>query len=115
MAESLLDAYTPAQIAKRVEKAGVAKANLSVVPLFALAVLAGAFIAFGAAFYLVAGFRFSLGPGAARRFGVIVFSLGLILIVVCGAELLTGNNLIVMARCDGLIGTPAMFHNWGIV
>ena len=114
-AESLLDAYTPKKIAERVENAGVAKANLSLLPLFALAVLAGAFIAFGATFYLVVGFQFGLGPGAARLFGGIAFSLGLVLIVVGGAELFTGNNLIIMARCDGLIGTPALLRNWGVV
>ncbi|MGB0629216.1 MAG: formate/nitrite transporter family protein [Alphaproteobacteria bacterium] len=102
-------------MAERVEKAGVVKGNMSLVPLFALAVLAGAFIAFGAAFYLVVGFQFGLGPGAARLFGGIAFSLGLVLIVVGGAELFTGNNLIVMARCDGLISTSALLRNWAVV
>lgn len=110
-----LDAYAPAKIAERVATAGVAKATLPLVPLFTLAVLAGAFIAFGAAFYLAVTYQFGAGPGAAKLVGGIVFSLGLVLIVVGGAELFTGNNLIILARCDGLIGTGALLRNWGVV
>tara|TARA_R110000868_G_scaffold1844_11_gene14636 strand:+ start:17727 stop:18554 length:828 start_codon:yes stop_codon:yes gene_type:complete len=110
-----LDAYAPAKIAERVATAGVAKATLSLVPLFTLAVLAGAFIALGAVFYLTVTFQFGPGPGPAKLVGGIVFSLGLVLIVVGGAELFTGNNLIILARCDGLIGTGALLRNWGVV
>lgn len=110
-----LDAYAPAKIAERVATAGVAKATLPLVPLFTLALLAGAFIAFGAMFYLAVIYQFGPGPGAGKLVGSIVFSLGLLLIVVGGAELFTGNNLIIMARCDGLIGTGALLRNWGVV
>jgi formate transporter len=110
-----LDAYAPAKIAERVATAGVAKATLPLVPLFTLAVLAGAFIAFGAMFYLSVTYQFGSVPGAGKLVGGIVFSLGLLLIVVGGAELFTGNNLIILARCDGLIGTGAMMRNWGVV
>lgn len=108
-----LDAYAPARVAERAAIAGVAKATLPLVPLFTLAVLAGAFIAFGAVFYLAV--LFQLGPGVGRLLGGVAFSLGLFLIVVGGAELFTGNNLIILARCDGLIGTAALLRNWGIV
>lgn len=108
-----LDAYAPAKVAERAAVAGVAKATLPLVPLFTLAVLAGAFIAFGAVFYLAV--LFQLGPGIGRFLGAVAFSLGLFLIVVGGAELFTGNNLIILARCDGLIGTGALLRNWGVV
>jgi len=108
-----LDAYAPAKVAERVAIAGVAKATLPLVPLFTLAVLAGAFIAFGAVFYLAV--LFQVGPGIGRLLGSAAFSLGLFLIVVGGAELFTGNNLIVLARCDGLIGTGALLRNWVVV
>lgn len=110
-----LDAYAPAKVAERAAVAGVAKATLPLVPLFTLAVLAGAFIAFGAIFYLAVVFQIGPGPGAGRLVGGMAFSLGLFLIVVGGAELFTGNNLIILARCDGLIGTGALLRNWGIV
>ena len=104
-----LDAYAPARVAERAAIAGVAKATLPLVPLFTLAVLAGAF---GAVFYLAV--LFQLGPGVGRLLGGVAFSLGLFLIVVGGAELFTGNNLIILARCDGLIGTAALLRNWAI-
>ena len=110
-----LDAYAPAKIAERVATAGVAKATLSLVPLFTLAVLAGAFIALGAMFYLAVVYQFGPPPGAGKLVGAIAFSLGLLLIVVGGAELFTSNNLIILARCDGLIGTSALLRNWGVV
>jgi formate/nitrite transporter len=110
-----LDAYAPAKIAERIATAGVAKATLPLLPLFTLAVLAGAFIAFGAIFYLAVMYQFGPAPGAGKLVGGVVFSLGLLLIVVGGAELFTGNNLIILARCDGLIGTGAMLRNWSVV
>ena len=109
------DAYAPARIAARVATAGVAKATLPFLPLLTLAVLAGAFIAFGALFSQVATYDSQLGAGATRVLGGVTFSLGLVLVVVGGAELFTGNNLIVMARCDGAIGTGQLLRNWGIV
>ena len=95
--------------------AGVAKATLPLVPLFTLAVLAGAFIALGAMFYLSVMYQFGPAPGAGKLVGAVAFSLGLVLIVVGGAELFTGNNLIILARCDGLIATGALLRNWGVV
>lgn len=110
-----LDAYAPAKVADRVATAGVAKATLPLIPLFTLALLAGAFIAFGAMFYLAVMYQFGPAPGAGKLVGGIVFSLGLLLIVVGGAELFTGNNLIILARCDGAISTGALLRNWGVV
>ena len=110
-----IDAYTPAQIALRVESAGVAKAKLPTVPTVILAVLAGAFIAFGAMFYTLVVTGSQLGFGPTRLLGGMAFSLGLILVVVAGAELFTGNNLIVMAWADRRITLTQMLRNWCLV
>ena len=109
---ALFDAYAPAQISARIELAGVAKARLTVIPLFTLATLAGAFIALGAMLYLVAITEHGLGLGPGRLLGGIAFSLGLVLVVIAGAELFTGNCLIVMAYADGLIAGRELVYNW---
>ena len=111
----LPDAYTPAQIAHRVESAGIAKAALPLVPLATLGVLAGAFIAFGAMFFTLVAGDPTLGFAAKRILGGAVFSLGLILVVVAGAELFTGNNLIVIGWADGKVSTGSLMRNWTIV
>jgi formate transporter len=110
-----IDAYRPAQIAERVEQAGVAKARLTLVQTLTLAVLAGAFIAFGAMYYTVAMTEPGLGFGPARILGGVAFSLGLILVVIAGAELFTGNTLIVMAWIEGRIGSGELCRNWALV
>lgn len=110
-----LDAYRPAEIARRIEDAGVAKTRLGVVPLITLGVLAGAFIAFGALFYLAVLGGADAGVGPVRVLAGVAFSLGLILVVVGGAELFTGNALIVMAWVDGLVGSAALLRNWVLV
>ena len=111
----MTDLYRPAEIADLVERAGVAKAGAPLHALVALSVLAGAFIAFGAAFYTVAMTGADPGFGPARVLGGVVFSLGLILVVVGGAELFTGNALIVMAFVDGKVTGAGLARNWGIV
>lgn len=110
-----IDAYRPARIAILVEEAGVAKANLPWAPLLTLGVLAGAFIAFGAAFYLAVLSGVEPVTGPVRLAAAAAFSVGLILVVVGGAELFTGNALMVMALVDGRIGITALLRNWGIV
>ena len=110
-----LDAYTPAKITERVEAAGVSKAELAIMPTFVLALLAGAFIAFGAMLFTLIVTGSDLGFGPTRLLGGIGFSLGLILVVVAGAELFTGNNLIVMAWADGKGSTRRLMRNWAIV
>lgn len=110
-----LDAYKPAEIARRIEAAGVAKVRLGLVPLVTLGVLAGAFISFGALFYLavLGGADAAFGP--TRLAAGMAFSLGLVLVLVGGAELFTGNALIVMAWVDGKVGSAALLRNWGLV
>src|SRR6187402_189577 len=92
------DSLLPAEMAARAEDVGVRKAGLDAVSLFALAVLAGAFIALGAIFATtVSAGAGDLPYGIVRLVAGLAFSLGLILVIVGGAELFTGNNLIVMA------------------
>ena len=109
------DAYAPSAIAAHVAAAGVAKAKLTALQTLTLAILAGAFIAFGAMLYTLAMTGSPLGFGPARIVGGVAFSLGLILVIVGGAELFTGNNLIVMAWADRLVTTRQLLRNWGIV
>ncbi|WP_300519480.1 formate/nitrite transporter family protein [Aliiroseovarius sp.] len=110
-----LDAYKPSQIAELVEKAGVAKANLALGPLLTLAALAGAFIALGGAAFTMVMTGADPGFGPVRLLGGVAFSLGLILVVVGGAELFTGNALMVMAVVDRLVPPGALLRNWGWV
>lgn len=115
MSEQNIDAYTPAKMAELVEGIGVKKAALPTVPTLMLGLLAGAFIAFGAMFFTLVMTNQYMGLGSARLLGGIAFSLGLILVVVGGAELFTGNNLIVMAWADRKVTTLQLLRNWGLV
>ncbi|MCG8467958.1 MAG: formate/nitrite transporter family protein [Gemmatimonadetes bacterium] len=107
-----IDAYTSAEIAERVRDGGVTKARLGSLDLTALAVLAGAFIGLGAAFATLATTGATMGFGPTRVLGGVAFSLGLILVVVAGAELFTGNNLVAMAWASRLITTRQLLRNW---
>ncbi len=110
-----LDAYAPAQIAERVCKIGLAKVTTSVPTTIALALLAGAFISLGALFYTVTvttGNDVAASFGLLRLAGGLTFSLGLVLVVVGGAELFTGNNLIAMAWAVGCVRTSQVVKNW---
>lgn len=107
-----LDAYKPAEIAMRIEEAGVKKAALPALPLLTLAVMAGVFIALGAASFTAVMAGTTPGFGPERLLGGLIFSTGLILVVVGGAELFTGNALIVMAVVDGKVSPAALIRNW---
>lgn len=107
-----VDAYKPAEMAERVEQAGVAKAGLSASSLLTLALLAGAFISLGAAFSTVAVTDSTLSFGLTRVVAGVTFSLGLILVVIAGAELFTGNLLIVMAWASRRVTTIGLLRNW---
>lgn len=111
-----VDGFLPPQMALKAADAGVAKSNMSAFPMFMLAILAGAFIALGAIFATTATAGASSLPfGITKVVGGLVFSLGLILVIVAGAELFTGNNLIVMAWASGKVSSLALLRNWGIV
>ena len=109
------DAYSPREIAERVETVGVAKARLPLLSMLVLGVLAGAFIGLGALYFVVVRSDPTLGFASRKVLGGIAFALGLILVVVAGAELFTGNNLLVMAWADRKISTAELLRSWFIV
>jgi len=111
----LIDAYAPAEMAQRVLKVGVAKAKLPMADSLILAVMAGAFIGLGAAFATLTTTGSPMGFGPTRVLGGVAFSLGLILVVVAGAELFTGNNLVAMAWASRQIKTRQVARNWILV
>jgi len=129
MSDIRIDALLPQEMATRVEYLGVRKAEMPFMKMFMLAVLAGAFISLGAIFATTVSagsmavseaggevaFNVSLPYGVVRLLSGLVFSLGLILVVVGGAELFTGNNLIVMAWASGKVTLWALLRNWLIV
>jgi len=111
-----LDALPPAEVARKATAVGVTKARMETAGVFILSVLAGAFIAMGAIFSTtVAAGGGELPYGVVRLLAGLVFTLGLILVVVAGAELFTGNNLIVMAWASRQVSTANLLGNWTIV
>jgi formate transporter len=124
-----MDAFIPPEMALKAEQVGVKKAMMGWRNMFALAVMAGAFIALGAIFTTTVSagsigvnatdgtlvYKTGLPYGVIRLIAGLSFSLGLILVVVAGAELFTGNNLIVMAWADRRLTTRQLLRNWGIV
>jgi formate transporter len=107
----------PPQVAAKAADVGAQKAGMDAMRTLTLAVLAGAFIGLGAAFATTtgAGAAGELPFGVTRLLVGLVFSLGLILVVVAGAELFTGNNLIVMAWAERRIPLRRMLRNWALV
>ncbi len=111
-----LDALPPLEVARKAENVGVTKAGMGTFDVFLLSVLAGSFIALGAIFATtVTAGGAELPYGIVRLLAGLVFTLGLILVVVAGAELFTGNNLIVMAWASRKVATAQLLANWGIV
>lgn len=110
-----IDAYAPPQIAARIDKVATLKAQLGIVKTFILSILAGVYIALGAQFATFVISDSTLHFGLTSLIAGIVFSLGLMLVVVGGSELFTGNNLIIMGYVGGRITTRAMLNNWVIV
>jgi len=113
--EIQIDAFPPAKMASRMEEVGVKKATLNIWTMFALAMLAGAFIGCGAIFATVVTTGLGaagVGYGIIKLLGGLVFCLGLIAVVVAGAELFTGNNLIVMGFASGKVTVAQLLRNW---
>ncbi|PWC36078.1 formate/nitrite transporter family protein [Azospirillum sp. TSO35-2] len=110
-----MDAYSPAEIQDKVEKLGVKKATMPFLPEFMLAVVAGGGIGIGGMFFVIVLADPALSFAVQRVLGGLVFSLGLSLVMVGGAELFTGNCLIVMARANGQISTAQVLRNWATV
>lgn len=111
------DALLPPAMAAKAEQVGTTKAGTEAAALLVLSVLAGAFIALGAIFSTVtgAGAKELLPFGVAKLLGGLSFSVGLVLVVVGGAELFTGNTLIIMAFASGKVRLRALLRNWAIV
>jgi formate/nitrite transporter len=109
------NAFAPQEIAERVQGVGVKKARLPLLSQLILSLLGGAFIGMGALFYVLIHSDAGLGFATRQVFAALSFCLGMLLVVVAGAELFTGNNLIVMARAQGLIGSGEVLRNWVIV
>jgi formate transporter len=110
-----IDSLLPAEMASQAESLGIAKANMPHLKTLILAVLAGAFIAFGAVFFTTVTTASTMSYGITRLIGGICFSLGLVLVIVGGAELFTGNNLIIMAWANKKVNTIQILINWGLV
>lgn len=109
------DAIAPQYIAALVAGAGVRKVQLPALQTLVLGILAGAFIAFGALFYLVVMTGSPPDFGPARLLGGVAFSLGLILVIIAGAELFTGNNLVVMAWAAQKVSMADLLRNWSLI
>ncbi len=110
-----LDAFAPPQIAERLSVVGVRKTDLALHKAFVLAILAGLFIGLGAEFSTLVITSIDIGYGLTRLLAGAVFSLGLILVVVAGAELFTGNNLLTIAWLDGSVSLRRVLMNWFVV
>lgn len=115
MENNVLDAYAPREIAARVNDFCVVKARMPLLAMSMLGVLAGAFIGLGALYFTLVASDASLGFAATRVLGGALFSLGLLLVVVAGAELFTGNNLLAMGWADGCVSTREVVRNWVVV
>lgn len=121
-----IDTIVPSEMARRAEQTGVRRASMDVLSIFVLSLLAGAFISFGAIFATtVTAGSITIGPAgdgaamtAALPYGIsrlltgLVFSVGLIMVVVGGAELFTGNTLLIMAWASRKVTTRAVLLNW---
>ena len=109
---------TSGEILEKVSDSSIQKANSSAWKLFILAVLAGAFIAFGTNGSMTVSFGLVSDPatfGIGKLMSAIVFPVGLMMVVLCGAELFTGNNLMIIGLLDGKIKVSGMLRNWIIV
>jgi formate/nitrite transporter len=109
------DAYQPAQMVCRLEDACTAKTSRDTLSMALLGVLAGFFIGLGAVFSTLVTTDIGLGFGLAKLLGGLAFSLGLILVVIAGAELFTGNSLIVTPWLSTRVSGKALLRNWAIV
>jgi formate transporter FocA len=110
-----IDSLLPSEMATQAESLGGTKAKMSPSKTFVLAVLAGAFIAFGSVFFTTVTSASTLSYGVTRLLGGLSFCLGLILVIVGGAELFTGNNLIIMAWANKKVSTLQVLRNWCLV
>jgi len=109
------DAYPPPKVAEKAEAVGVTKGTLNTPSTILLGGLAGVFIGLGAMFYTLVTTDIAIGFGLTKLLGGLVFCLGLVLVVVAGAELFTGNCLLTMSCISGRTSFARLARNWGIV
>lgn len=112
---SSTEALTPAQITQKAEDLGVTKTEMSFARSSMLSIMAGAFISMGAMFFCLVVGDPNLPFAIQRVLGGFLFCLGLILVVVAGAELFTGNTMIVMTAASKRIKWSAVWKNWIVV
>ena len=107
-----LEAFIPSEMAERAKASGIRKANRDLVSTIFLSIQAGAFIAIGAAFYTSVVSESTIGIGITNLIGGLAFSLGLILVVIAGADLFTGDTLMVMASFSREISFKQIQNNY---
>jgi len=112
-----LGAKSPPETAQALCAVGNKKTNLPIAKMFILAMFAGVYIGFGAQLMTTVkvGLADALGSGFAAFLGGAVFSVGLMLVVIAGAELFTGNNLITVACCHKKASVGGLLKNWIVV
>lgn len=115
MTPANIDSLLPSEMASKAESLGVTKAIMPLSKTLVLAILAGAFIALGAVFFTTVTTASTMSFGITRLLGGLCFSLGLVLVIVGGAELFTGNNLIIMAWANKRVSTLQVLRNWCLV
>lgn len=106
---------SPKEIADKVESIGIAKSQMPISQLLLLGILAGVYIGFGAMYYTIVKSDSSLGFAVTQLLCGFVFSLGLILVSISGAELFTGNNLLLVAWSKRKITLLSVVKNWGLI
>lgn len=109
------DSLQPREIAEKMEKVGVQKVNLNSFSAFILAITAGAFIALGGIYFTFATSQIIVTRPFTQIIGGMVFSMGLILVVIAGAELFTGNHLAIMSLVSRKITASKLLRNWILV
>lgn len=111
---TLADALVPAEVARRLEEVNVKRANLPIRSLVVLGILGGVYIGLGGALATLALTDSSLGFGPGRLAAGAAFSLGLVILVIAGGELFTGNNLMILALASGKISPRSVLRNWTV-
>jgi len=108
---------SPSEVARKVVEAARSKCGLSILQMMLLGLLAGVYIGFGAELSTMVVHDLSrhVGVGLAKFVGGSVFSVGLMLVVLGGAELFTGNCLIAAGVLDGTCSARGLIRNWTIV
>jgi formate/nitrite transporter len=106
---------SPKEVASKSSETGLSKCKLPILKMFILAILAGIYIAFGAELFLLVGSDSTLGFGFTRFLSASVFTVGLMLVVVGGAELFTGNNLMIIAVLDKKAKWTELIRSWVVV